>query len=71
MMSILWMSLVACVKYGPVQVMHSDLEMKLVMAEQDPWTKNVLPMKWLQQPVTKRLLKWSSDKVARFERKNI
>ena len=43
MMSILWMSLVACVKYGPVQVMHSDLEMKLVMADQDPWTKECAP----------------------------
>ena len=43
MMSILWMSVIACVKYGPVQVLHSDLEMKLVMAEQDPWTKECAP----------------------------
>ncbi len=42
-MSLLWMSLLACVKYGPVQVQHSQLEMQLVIAEQDPWTKNCAP----------------------------
>ncbi len=45
MMSMFWMGLLACVKYGPVQVMHSDLEMKLVVAEQDPWTKECAPQK--------------------------
>ena len=45
MISMLWMGLLACVKYGPVQVMHSDLDMKLTIAEQDPWTKECAPNK--------------------------
>jgi len=43
MISMLWMGLLACVKYGPVQVMHSDLDMKLAIADQDPWTKECAP----------------------------
>ena len=40
---ILFLSLFACLKYGPVQYLHDDLLVKLEKAESDPWTKICAP----------------------------
>ena len=65
------MSLVACVKYGPVQALHSDLEMKLEAAKTDPWTKKCAPMKWQQQTSHKAFAEMEFRQGGRFERRNI
>lgn len=36
-------SLLACVKYGPVQVLHAEIEGKLLLAQGDPWTTTCAP----------------------------
>ena len=39
----LFLSLFACLKYGPVQYLHGDVLVKLETAEKDPWTKICAP----------------------------
>ena len=39
----IFLSLTACLKYGPVQSMNAELGQKLEQAEADPWTFNCAP----------------------------
>lgn len=42
-MILLFLSLISCLKYGPVQSLHSKLVVKIELAEKDPWTKECAP----------------------------